>query len=77
MSHHTPRGFDLIRTAIATLDDVGELEKLRALAREQWGDDPRLAELEALIDQRVAEVAGAPGAQLPLPIEDGGDAGDT
>lgn len=74
MSRHTPRGFELIRSAIATVDDLGELTKLRALAREQWGDDPRHAELEALIERRAVEITGAAGAQLPLPIDDASDA---
>jgi len=65
---NTPRGFQLIRAAIADIKDLGELAKLRALAREQWGDDPQHAELEALLDKRAAEVAGAPGTQLPLPL---------
>ena len=41
---NTPRGFQLIRAAIADLEDLGELAKLRDLAREQWGDDPQHAD---------------------------------
>lgn len=65
---NTPRGFQLIRAAIADIEDLGELAKLRDLAREQWGDDPQHAELEALLDRRTAEVAGAAGTQIPLPL---------
>jgi hypothetical protein len=68
MPRDTPRGFQLIRTAIADVDDVVELTKLRDLAREQWGEDPRHSELEALLDARAGELAGTPGTQIPLPL---------
>lgn len=68
MSRDTPRGFQLIRRAITDVDRLAELEKLRALAREQWRDDPRLAELEALLDKRAAELRGDEGPQIPLEL---------
>ena len=68
MQRNTPRGFQLIRAAIADIEDLGELAKLRDLAREQWGDDPQHAELEALLDRRAAEVSGEAGTQIPLPF---------
>jgi hypothetical protein len=54
---YTRRGFQLMRDAILAVDDAGELEKLRALALDQWGGDPFHAELEALLDRRAAEIA--------------------
>lgn len=57
MGRNTPRGFDLIRSAIPDLEDLAELAKLRALAKEQWGEDPRHTEVEAPLDRREAELA--------------------
>src|SRR5215213_9753506 len=54
---YTRRGFQLMRDAILAVDDAGELERLRALAFDQWGGDPFHAELEALLDRRAAEIA--------------------
>ena len=74
MSTNTPRGFHFVRAAIAGLTDVGELGKLRAFVREQWGDDLEVcAQLEALLDQREAELEGRVGTQLPLPLDHDGD----
>ena len=70
MPNHTPRGIQFIRVAIADLEDLGELAKLRDFAREQWGDDAEIyTDLEALIDHRQAELEGRPGTQLPLPLD--------
>ena len=70
MYDHTPRGIQFIRAAIADLQDLGELAKLREFARDQWGEDPELySELEALLDHRQAEIEGRPGTQIPLPLE--------
>ena len=74
MTHPTPRGVQLIRTAIARVEDLGELARLRAFTREQWGDDPEFyLELEALLDHRQAELERSPGSQLPLPLDDDTD----
>jgi len=53
---YTRRGFQLMQAAILAANDVGELEKLRSLALDQWGGDPFHAELEALLDRRAAEI---------------------
>lgn len=73
MSRNTPRGVQFIRAAIATTGDVGELARLRDLAREQWDGDPLLEGLEALIGERQAEIEGRPGTQIALPLRDDGD----
>ena len=71
MLDFTPRGFQFIRAAIAQLDDLGELAKLRDVAREQWGDDPELyPELETLLEHRQAELEERPGTQISLPLDD-------
>jgi hypothetical protein len=68
MSTNPPRGFQFLRTAIATVVDLGELGRVREFAREQWADDPEIyPQLEALLDQRQAELEGRPGVQMPLP----------
>jgi hypothetical protein len=54
---YTRRGFQLLRQAILTVDDAGELDRLRALALDQWGGDPFYDELEVLLDRRAAEIA--------------------
>ena len=71
MSTNEPRAFQFIRAAVAGLRDVDELNRLRAFAREQWGQDPVYAdELETLFDRRLAELEGKLGTQLPLPLDD-------
>ena len=71
MSTNPPRGFEFLRAAIAGVTDLGELERLRAFAREQWGDDLLYApELEALFDRRQAEIEARPWTQLPLPLDE-------
>ncbi len=71
MSTNAPRGFQFVRAAIAGVRDLRELATLHAFAREQWGDDPVYAsELEALFNQRQAEIERRPATQLPLPLDD-------
>lgn len=70
MPHDMPRGFQFIRAAIADVEDLGELAKLREFAREQWRGDSLYPELEALLDQREAEIACRPGTQIRLPLDD-------
>ena len=70
MLDFTPRGFEFLRAAIAQVVELGELAKLRAVAREQWGDDPEFyPQLEALLDHRQAELEERPGTQIPLPLD--------
>jgi hypothetical protein len=71
MSTNTPRGAEFIRAAIAGIEDLGELARLREFAREQWADDDALwAELEAMFERREAEIEARPWTQLPLPLDE-------
>ena len=71
MGTNTPRGFQFLRAAIATLEDLGELGRVREFAREQWGDDEALwPELEEVFERREAEIEARPWTQLPLPLDE-------
>ena len=51
-----PRGFTLLVDAIRSMTAIDELAALRAFARVEYAGDPRLAELEGMIDDRANEI---------------------
>ena len=70
MGRNTPRAFALTREAIAIAATLESVAQLRAMAREQWADDDRLWELEALLDKRADQLLGKSGTQIPLDLPD-------
>ena len=51
------------------MESTRELERLRELARDEWGDHARYHDIEMLLERRAAEVEGRAGTQLALPLE--------
>ena len=50
------RGFTLLVDAIRSMSAIDELAALRAFARVEYAGDPRLAELEGMIDDRANDI---------------------
>lgn len=50
------RGFTLLVNAIQSMAAIDELAALRAFARVEYAGDPRLAELERMIDDRANDI---------------------
>lgn len=69
MSTQIPRPLQFLRAAIVAIESTRELEKLRELAREQWSDHARYADLELLFERRAAELEGRAGTQLALRLD--------
>ena len=68
--------YALLVRAILGQTTLGELAALRRLAREVYAGDDRLAELEAMIDDRASEIIDAPtsyDAPELRPLEEPGD----
>jgi len=60
------RPLQLLCAAIAAVESVHELDKLRDLAREQWSDHVPYADIEALLEHRAAQLEGRAATQLAL-----------
>ena len=69
MSTQFPRPLQFLRAAILAVESTRELERLRELARDEWGDHARYHDIEMLLERRAAEVEGRAGTQLALPLE--------
>jgi len=69
VSTQFPRPLQFLRAAILAVESTRELERLRELARDEWGDHARYHDIEMLLERRAAEVEGRAGTQLALPLE--------